>query len=162
MRFGKCIAAILLFTSFAQPAMTATVVKVAVLKFGTVNWELNVIKHHRLDEKAGISLQIVPLASTQATKIALQGGAADIAVTDWLWVSRQRAAGIDLALVPYTAALGAVMVPATSSIKGLADLKGKKLGVAGGPIDKSWLMLRAVSRKRSVIRCRPGTSSKRS
>ena len=133
-----------------QPATAATVIKVAVLKFGTVNWELDVIKHHRLDEKQGISLEIVPLASTQATKIALQGGAADIAVTDWLWVSRQRASGLKLTLVPYSAALGAVMVPGTSNIKQLADLKGKKLGIAGGPIDKSWLMLRASSRKSGI------------
>ena len=150
MRFGKVIAAILLATCFVQPALAKTVVKVAVLKFGTVNWELDVIKHHRLDDKHGIALEIVPLASTQATKIALQGRAADIAVTDWLWVSRQRAGGLKLALVPYSAALGAVMVAGASDIKRLADLKGKKLGIAGGPIDKSWLMLRAASRKSGV------------
>jgi NitT/TauT family transport system substrate-binding protein len=36
------------------------------------------------------------------------------------------------------------MVPAGSDIRTLADLKGRKLGVAGGPLDKSWLMLRAL------------------
>jgi NitT/TauT family transport system substrate-binding protein len=35
------------------------------------------------------------------------------------------------------------MVPAASPIKTLADLKGRKLGVGGGPIDKSWLLLQA-------------------
>jgi NitT/TauT family transport system substrate-binding protein len=38
------------------------------------------------------------------------------------------------------------MVPKDSSIARLADLEGKKLGVAGGAIDKSWLLLRAYSR----------------
>jgi NitT/TauT family transport system substrate-binding protein len=37
------------------------------------------------------------------------------------------------------------MVPAGSPIKDVADLKGKKLAVAGGPIDKSWLLLRALA-----------------
>ena len=32
--------------------------KVAVLKFGTVNWELNVIKEHGLDKKRNIDILI--------------------------------------------------------------------------------------------------------
>src|SRR5258707_4707241 len=35
------------------------------------------------------------------------------------------------------------MVPANSPIAGLADLKGKKLALAGGARDKGWLMLQA-------------------
>jgi NitT/TauT family transport system substrate-binding protein len=34
-------------------------------------------------------------------------------------------------------------VPAASPLKTLTDLKGRKLAVAGGPIDKSWLLLQA-------------------
>jgi NitT/TauT family transport system substrate-binding protein len=37
-----------------------------------------------------------------------------------------------------------VMAPAQSPIRDIADLKGRKLAVAGGPIDKSWLLLRAL------------------
>ena len=33
----------------------------------------------------------------------------------------------------------------TSDIATLADLKGKTIGVAGGPLDKSWLMLRGLA-----------------
>jgi NitT/TauT family transport system substrate-binding protein len=39
------------------------------------------------------------------------------------------------------------MVPEGSGIKDLAGLKGKKLGVAGSAIDKSWILLRAYARK---------------
>ena len=67
--------------------------RIAVLKFGTVDWELNVIKAHGLDKAEGIDLQIVEAANTPATTVALEAGAADIIVTDWLWVSRQRAEG---------------------------------------------------------------------
>jgi NitT/TauT family transport system substrate-binding protein len=76
--------------------------------------------------------------------VALQGGAVDMIVTDWLWVSRQRADGADFTFAPYSTSAGGVMVPAESDIRSLADLKGRKLGVAGGPLDKSWLMLRAL------------------
>jgi NitT/TauT family transport system substrate-binding protein len=40
-----------------------------------------------------------------------------------------------------------VMVPQNSPIASLSDLKGKKLAIAGGPLDKSWLMLQAVARR---------------
>jgi NitT/TauT family transport system substrate-binding protein len=43
-----------------------------------------------------------------------------------------------------------VMVPANSPIKDVADLKGKKLGVAGGPLDKSWILLQALARRSGV------------
>ena len=62
--------------------------RVAVLKFGTVNWELNVIKEHRLDKKRNIDLKVIPLTNKDATTIALLSNEADIIVTDWIWVSR--------------------------------------------------------------------------
>ena len=87
-------------------------------------------------------------AGEDATNIALQAGAVDIIVSDWLWVSRQRSEGGDLALVPYSSAVGAVMVGPQSPLGGLADLRGKTIGVAGGPLDKSWLLLRALVQRR--------------
>ena len=39
------------------------------------------------------------------------------------------------------------MVPADSAAKSLVDLEGQKIGVAGSPVDKSWLVLRAYARK---------------
>lgn len=123
-------------------------VRVGVLKFGTVNWELDVVKHHRLDRAEGFDLEILGLASTLATKTALQAAGADIIVTDWIWVTRQRAEGADFTFVPYSTSLGSLMVPADSGIKTLADLRGKRLGIAGGPLDKSWLLMRALAEKR--------------
>jgi len=52
--------------------------------------------------------------------------------------------GDGLVYYPYTSLLGAVMAPAKSPIRDIADLKGKRIAVAGGPIDKSWLLLRAL------------------
>ena len=122
-------------------------VRVGILKFGTVNWELDVIKHHELAKQAGVALEVVPLASKSAAAVALQGGAVDVIVTDWIWVSRQRAKGIDYTFVPYSVAAGGVMVRTDAGIDSLADLRGKRIGVAGGPVDKSWLLLRAYTRK---------------
>src|SRR5205823_9527018 len=51
---------------------------------------------------------------------------------------------------PSSSTLGAVMAPAQSPIREVADLKGRKLAVAGGPLDKSWLLLQAFARRAGV------------
>jgi len=71
-------------------------------------------------------------------------------VADWLWVSRERALGDGLVFYPYSSQIGAVMVAADSGIAGPADLKGRKLAVAGGQLDKSWLLLQADARRGGV------------
>ncbi len=123
----------------------AAQVRVAVLKFGTVNWELNVIVEHELDKRFGIDLEVIPLTNKDATAIALLSDAADLIVTDWIWVSRQRDAGDDFVLIPYSNAAGSVMAHPDSNIRSFEDLlEGDyRLGVAGSSIDKSWLLLRA-------------------
>ncbi len=133
----------LLFSFAGANAVSAKEIRVAALKFGTVNWVLDVIKNYKLDEKHSFQMTVVPLASTNGAKIALQGGSAEIAITDWIWVSRRRAEGADFSIVPYSSAVGHVMVSSSSEIKTLKDLRGKKIAVAGGPLDKSWLFLNA-------------------
>ena len=143
-RFTRFLLATAVFAGMSgAPSPAAEIIRLAVQKTGTFAWELAVIRAHGLDRQADLAIQLNELANPEAGKIALRGGAADIIVSDWLWVSRERALGTKLAFYPYSSALGAVMVPAASPIKTLADLKGRKLGVGGGPIDKSWLLLQA-------------------
>ena len=131
----------------ASHALAADRIRIAVQKTGTLAWELEIVRAYGLDRKADLAIDSIELASTDAGKVALRGGSADLIVSDWLWVARERALGDDLVFYPYSSALGAVMVPANSAIKDITDLKGKKLGVAGGPLDKSWLLLQALGRK---------------
>jgi NitT/TauT family transport system substrate-binding protein len=137
--------------SGTAPAADLGTVRVGVLAFGTVNWELDVIKHHELDAKHDFTLEVQGFGSGQATNVALQGDAVDAIVDDYLWVSRQRAEGEMLTFIPYSSSVGTVMVPPDSDIESLADLKGKKIGIAGGPIDKSWLLIRGLATKRHGI-----------
>ncbi len=131
----------------SQSVLAETNIKVGLLKFGTVNWELKSMIANGFDKDNGISAEIVPYASGDATKIALQGGEVDVIVSDWLWVSRQRASGQDLTFVPYSSAVGAIMVPGDSEAKTLGDVKGMKIGVAGGPLDKNWLLLQGMAKQ---------------
>ena len=107
-RAGLLIIALTVLSS--GPAQAGTV-KIGTLKFGTVNWELDVIKTNGLDKAAGLDLEIVDLASTGATTVALQAGSVDVIVTDWLWVTRQRAAGAHFTFVPFSTSVGALMDP---------------------------------------------------
>jgi NitT/TauT family transport system substrate-binding protein len=131
----------------ASHAIAADRIRIAAQKTGTLAWELAIIKAHGLDRAADLDLEVTELASTEAGKIALRGGSADLILSDWLWVARERSLGDHLVFSPYSSTLGAVMVQPNSPIKALADLKGKKLGIAGGPIDKSWLLLQALARR---------------
>lgn len=121
--------------------------RVGVLEFGTVNWELTLIQTAELARKRGIDLKVVPLASSDASTVALQGGAVDMIVSDWIWVTRQRAESNLYTFAPYSNAVGSVMVKSDSGIRQISDLKGKKLGIAGGPSDKTWLLLRAYAQR---------------
>jgi NitT/TauT family transport system substrate-binding protein len=142
---AACLASVALFAAPAQ----AEKLRIALQKTGTLGWELAVVKAFNLDKEAKLDIEATELASTDAGKIAIQGGGADIIISDWLWVARQRAQGQKLTFYPHSSAIGAVMTknPAIRSVK---DLAGKKLGVAGGPLDKSWLMLKAHALKEGV------------
>ncbi|KLK93641.1 ABC transporter substrate-binding protein [Microvirga vignae] len=122
-------------------------IRVGLLRFGTVAWEIDTVRHHGFDRRHGIAVTPVEFASNEAAKVALQTGAVDMIVTDWPWVARQRGEGTAFSFVPYSKAVGTLMLPQNSAIQTLADLKGRRIGVAGGPLDKSWLLLRTYAQR---------------
>lgn len=139
-----------LLTGLAAPVrgqISAAPLRISSLRFGSLSWLLDTIRDRRIDAKLALKLDIVEAATSQAGPIALMAGAADVIVSDWTWALRQRSAGEDVLFKPFSSALGAVMVPNGSLVRSLADLKGKRLGVAGSAIDKSWLLLRAYGQK---------------
>ncbi len=147
---GRAVLFLMLAGLINCDAEAAGKLRLAVQKTGTFAWELAIISERGLDGKAGLDIEVTELASPEAAKIALMGGAADMIISDWLWVARQRNLGRRLVFAPYSTALGAVMVPAASPIEDLAGLKGKKIAVAGGPLDKSWLLLQALARESNL------------
>lgn len=126
------------------------VIRAAVLKFGTVSWELETLRSQQFDRQQGFELQLLPLASLMATQTALKSGEVEVIVADWLWVARQRAAGDNLLFMPFSSSVGRVMVAADSPIQRLEQLSGRRIGVAGGPLSKGWLLLQAVALKQGI------------
>lgn len=121
--------------------------RVGVLEFGTVGWEIDTVQRLGLARKHGIRLDVVPLASENAMKVALLSGKVDLIVSDWFWVASLRSHDQDYQFVPYSKTVGEVIANPKAGIRSLADLAGKRVGVAGGPVDKSWLIARAYARK---------------
>lgn len=147
-RTALCVATMVVALGAASAAET---IRVGVLKYGTVNWELDAMTREGLDATAGIKVEIVPFAGEDASNVALQAGSVDMIVSDWLWVSREREAGTDYTFMPYSTSVGSLMVAADSPVRALGDLKGKKIGVAGGPLDKNWLLVQAHAKDRAGI-----------
>ena len=126
-------------------------VRLGTLQYGTVQWVSDIIRRHALDSANGFSLATTALANTDAGRVALMAGAADIVVSDWMFVATQRAAGTRLCFAPFSSSTGGILVPDSSAIRSLAQLAQHKLGVAGGPVDKSWLIVRAAAKGSSGL-----------
>jgi NitT/TauT family transport system substrate-binding protein len=86
--------------AFATAASAADRIRIVAQRTGTLAWELDVIKTRGLDKAADLDIQVVELASTEAGRIALASGSADMIVSDWLWVSRERSLGSNMVFYP--------------------------------------------------------------
>ena len=126
-------------------------VRLGTLQFGTVQWVGDIIRRYGLDNANGFDLTTALLANTDAARVALMANAADIVVLDWMFVAGQRQAGTKLCFAPFSSSTGGIMAARSSPIANLADLARRKLGVAGGPVDKSWLVVRAAAKAQSGI-----------
>ena len=134
----------------AAPALAESLprLQISVLKTGTVNWELKLIKHYEMDKARGFELVIDPVASGANSRIKFEAAGTDMIVADWIWAIRARAKGEDVRFFPYSRSVGGIYWGKDKSGDGLQSLAGKKIGIAGGPLDKSWLLARALYQKR--------------
>ncbi len=142
MKFNALFICLCLFASCSAYAAEKALIRIGVQASGTVDWELTALQDN---PQTDFQLEIQHLANAEAGKIALQSGAVDMIVSDWIWVSRQRATGSDFTFYPYSNTSGALVVAKDSPIHSVKDLKGKRLGIAGGELDKNWLLLQALA-----------------
>ena len=144
MKFKNLFIIACLLAANVSIAAEKALIRIGVQTFGTVDWELTAIAPA---DDASYQLEITHVANAEAGKIALQSGAVDMIVADWVWVAKLRASGNDFNFYPYSTTSGAVVIPDDSPIKTLADLKGKRLGIGGGELDKNWLLLQALAKQ---------------
>jgi NitT/TauT family transport system substrate-binding protein len=150
MKFNAFFMGLCLFVSSNSFAEEKTPLRIGVQAAGTLEWELAAIQNDPQLRSSDFQLELLPVANAEAGKIALQSGAVDIIVSDWIWVSSLRTAGADFTFYPYSNTSGALIVAENSPIHTINDLKGKRLGIAGGELDKNWLLLQALAQKESL------------
>ncbi len=120
---------------------------------GSPGWIMRIIQERGLDRRNGFRLKLalgddVNRRSFQATIAAIAAGEADFIDADWISLSRCRQQGLNLVAVhPYGRIMGAVVVPASSPIRELADVRERRIGVVGR-LDKNWMVIRAACRSR--------------
>jgi NitT/TauT family transport system substrate-binding protein len=150
MKFNAFFIGFCLLVSSNCFAAEKTIIRIGVQASGTLEWELSALQDDPQAKSADFQLEIKPVANAEAGKIALQSGAVDMIVSDWIWVSSRRASGADFTFYPYSNTSGALVVPEKSPIHSIKDLKGKRLGIAGGELDKNWLLLQALAQKEQL------------
>ncbi|MEG4314257.1 ABC transporter substrate-binding protein [Pseudomonas sp. FIP_A4] len=131
-------------------AQELPVLTLSVLQFGTPHWELEHLKRQQLDRANGFELRVRLVADVPASRLALSSGSADGAVSDLLWAQARFEAGAAYRYLPFSAQIGEVLVPAGSAIHQLADLRGKRLGVAGGPDGLGWRLLQQAAVRQGI------------
>lgn len=147
MKLNPLLIGLCLFGSSLCLAAEKTVIRIGVQTYGTVDWELTALLDDPQTAQADFKIEKHPLANAEAGKIALQSGAVDMIVSDWIWVSKLRSTGADYTFYPYSDTSGALVVADKSPIYSLQDLKGKRLGIAGGELDKNWLLLQTLAQQ---------------
>ena len=148
MKIIKNLLLLTFFTLLFNPIVAKeNVISIGLLKYGSVNWEIDIIKHNKLDKKNNFTIKKKFFSTKNAAAIALQGKSVDMIVTDWIWVSRQRGEKRNYVFHPHSMTVGGIMVKHDSEIDNIKDLENKKLGIAGSSIDKSWLLFRAYTNK---------------
>ncbi|MEC7764951.1 MAG: ABC transporter substrate-binding protein [Pseudomonadota bacterium] len=133
--------------AFSPPTNKVVPITVGALATGTAQWELSIIKENELDKKHGVDLSLKDVSGKQASHVALMSGDVDIVLSDFFWVAGVRAEGEDFTVVPHSYAVGGLMVQPDGPIQSIDDLPGKTIAIAGGPVDKSWVALRAYYKK---------------
>lgn len=146
-------AALLFLLFIMAPSLQAAelpVIRLGVLHSGTVSWELTTLQREALDRSNGFQLEVTPYANMSASRLALTGGMVDAIVSDWLWAGQRQAQGQSLWFLPYSTSIGRILVAADSTYGWPQDLRGKRIGVAGGPLSKAWVLLYSAARRDGI------------
>jgi NitT/TauT family transport system substrate-binding protein len=143
---GLALGAATLLSGFSPEELKLTL---ALQATGTAKWEIAAMQALGLDKKHHLELTINDVADSPAGQVALQAKAADIVLSDFVWVNLQRHQGNMVTMVPHSLAVGGLLVDPKAGIASLADLKGKTFAVSGSPVDKSFVILSADYKKQT-------------
>ena len=131
----------------AQPHGDGGVLRLFAVPSGTQSFPPFIIRKFNLDVKYGFKMEFTPYSDPKAAFAAVQGGAADVLVLDWPAIARLQTGGVPLvAIAPFLTYVNSVMVPVNSTLHGLPDLAGKRVGVFSRT-SMDWIIMEAAAQK---------------
>ena len=131
----------------ARPAGDGGTVRIMISPAGTMGIAPAVIKKYELDKKHGFNLEVISYSDQKSATAAIQGKSAEMVVFDWLATARLRASGTPVVgIAPFLTYVNSVIVPKDSKLNTLADLKGKRVGVAH-KTGFDWVIMQAAAEK---------------
>lgn len=139
---------LLLIVCGAAPAVAAAdKLKVVALE-GIQLFPMEIMETKGIAKKHGIDVDLMRVASPTASYTVMQTGDFHIGFGGWLSIAVLRSKGFKLSnvysMVGYTVE---VMAKADSPLKSLAELKGKRVGLFGGPNAATTWLFRVVAVK---------------
>ncbi|OGA31076.1 MAG: hypothetical protein A3G80_08400 [Betaproteobacteria bacterium RIFCSPLOWO2_12_FULL_62_13b] len=133
--------------ALAGAAAAADKVKVVALQ-GTQLFPVKIMQSKGIAAKHGIEMDLSVVASPQASYTAMQTGEVPIGFTGWIVIASLREKGFKLtnvySMISYT---NEIIVKNDSPLKSIADLKGKRVGLFGGPNSATTWLYRLVVQK---------------
>ena len=111
------------------PMGDGSVIRLLANPAGTQAFPPYVIQRFGLDERYGFRLEVVPTTWTSATINAMLAGEAEIAVLDWVNISRMRANDMPfVGIAPFMTYVNTIVVPSDSTATTVAELAGGNIG----------------------------------
>jgi len=108
---------------------------------GTQRFPIYTMRTRGIADKYNLKVEEIPVSGPQAQYTAMQTGDFQVATTAWFPVVLMRAQGYKFTIVfPVSSYTDDIVVPADSPLKSMADLKGKRIGISGGPASSgTWI-----------------------
>lgn len=144
-RYSLFLFVLLLLTPSTGMSQQRPQLALSVLQFGTAHWELDHIQRQGLDVEAGYDLHVRLVANLSASRLAVSAGDVNGAVADLMWAQARYEGDDPYLYLPFSSQIGDILVANDSPIESIADFRGKRIGVAGGPDSKGWILLKRVA-----------------
>lgn len=117
---------------------------------GNTGFPIEVMQQQGFAKAHHIKLVLTKLSGVQASDTVLHSGSFEVTTSGWTTIALERAQGTatnETNVYPYFGDTNEVLVRSNSPIKSWADLKGKRIGILGGPSSDDYWVFRVETLK---------------